>query len=85
MRSAIRLAVTVLSGAALLIAAAPAAGASPDGDRERAVIPTTERIFGWIRDLTELGYRRTGTPGGRAASRYVHDRFDRSASTAFAT
>ncbi|HTU14002.1 MAG TPA: M28 family peptidase [Solirubrobacterales bacterium] len=45
--------------------------------KRRAVIPSTGRIFGWIKDLTSLGYRRTGTPGGRRAAVYVRDRFKR--------
>lgn len=40
-------------------------------------MPTTERIYGWIEDLVGMEYRRTGTPGGYAASAYVKCEFER--------
>ena len=45
--------------------------------QRKAVVPSTKTIFGWIKDLTSVGYRRTGTPGGRRAAEYVHGKFKR--------
>ena len=39
-------------------------------------MPTEERIFGWIRDLTLFGNRRTGSIGGMKAAAYMKCQFE---------
>lgn len=39
-------------------------------------MPTEERIYSWIEDLVGIGFRRTGTPAGYAASAYVKCQFE---------
>ena len=38
-------------------------------------LPSNEEIFGWIRDLCNLGYRRPGTEADHAATQYVLNKF----------
>ncbi len=38
---------------------------------------TTTSIYATIEDLVAMAPRATGTPGGKAAAAYVHDRFDK--------
>ena len=44
---------------------------------KKVVVPSTDTIFGWIKDLTSVGYRRTGSPGSKRAAEYVRDKFKR--------
>lgn len=43
---------------------------------EAVGMPSESRIYGWIEDLVNIGYRRTGTPAGYAASAYVKCQFE---------
>lgn len=56
------------------IAAVPASGANA---KPRAVVPSTSTIFGYIKDLTSFGYRRTGSKASLKAATYVRDSFRR--------
>lgn len=40
-------------------------------------MPGTDRIFGWIEDLVNIGYRRTGTPAGYKAAEFVKCEFEK--------
>ncbi len=40
-------------------------------------MPSTERIFGWVEGMAQIGPRRTGTEGGFKASAYVKCQFER--------
>lgn len=40
-------------------------------------MPSEARIFSWIEDMVGLGFRRTGTPAGYAASAYVRCQFEK--------
>lgn len=64
------------AGEAAVSAKKPGKKVKPVAPR-KAVIPSTKRIFSWIKDLTTMGYRRTGSPGGKRAAVYVRDRFKR--------
>ncbi|WP_269477613.1 M28 family peptidase [Hominibacterium faecale] len=37
---------------------------------------TNEEIFSWIKDLTQWGHRKTGTPEGRKSAEYIKDKFE---------
>lgn len=39
-------------------------------------VPSTEAIFGTVKDLVDIGPRRTGTPEGKAAADYVQRRLE---------
>jgi hypothetical protein len=39
-------------------------------------VPSNREIFGYIKDLTSFGYRRTGTPAVRKSVEYIRDRFN---------
>ena len=39
-------------------------------------MPSEDRIFSWIEDLTKIGKRLTGTPGGEKAAAYVKCQFE---------
>ena len=43
----------------------------------KPVIPSTAKIFSYIKDLTSFGYRRTGSKGSLKAATYVRDHFRR--------
>ncbi|MDO9452339.1 MAG: M28 family peptidase [Stagnimonas sp.] len=43
---------------------------------EASGMPSEARIYSWIEGLVKLGYRRTGTPAGYAASAYVKCQFE---------
>ncbi|MBN8866426.1 MAG: M28 family peptidase [Solirubrobacterales bacterium] len=45
--------------------------------RRRAVVPSTATIFRYIKDLTSVGYRRTGSKASLRAAKYVRDSFRR--------
>jgi hypothetical protein len=36
--------------------------------------PKAEEIFSWIKDLTQWGHRKTGTPEGRKSAAYIKDK-----------
>jgi len=38
-------------------------------------LQSNKEIFGYIKDLTSFGYRRTGTPAGKKSAEYIRDRF----------
>jgi hypothetical protein len=38
------------------------------------LFPESEEIFGWIKDLTSLGHRMTGTPEGKKSADYIQDK-----------
>jgi hypothetical protein len=40
-------------------------------------LPSEEKIYNWIADLVDIGYRRTGTIAGYAASAYVKCEFEK--------
>lgn len=52
-----------------LFSAAPVSAAPPE-------VPSTEEIFGTVKDLVDIGPRRTGTPEGKAAADYVQRRLE---------
>lgn len=39
------------------------------------LFPAKEEIFSWIRDLTQWGHRKTGTPEGRKSAEYIAAKF----------
>lgn len=43
---------------------------------EAVGMPSEARIYSWIEDLVNIGFRRTGTPAGYAASAYVKCQFE---------
>jgi hypothetical protein len=47
-----------------------------DTSAEAQGMPSEDRIFGWIADLTRFGNRRTGTVGGQKAAAYMKCRFE---------
>ncbi|WP_353253971.1 M28 family peptidase [Salinisphaera sp. PC39] len=50
----------------------------PDADGPEAEgIPGEDRIFGWIENLVDIGFRRTGTREGRMAAAYVKCQFEK--------
>lgn len=40
------------------------------------LFPKTEEIYSWIKDLTQWGHRKTGTPEGRKSAEYIADKFN---------
>ncbi len=49
--------------------------AIPQGaDSEIPELPSTEEIFGWIEDISSMGYRRPGTPVDIEARGYIMDK-----------
>ncbi|MFD0949943.1 M28 family peptidase [Paraperlucidibaca wandonensis] len=48
-----------------------------DDSPEARGIPSENRIYAWIEDLVNVGYRRTGTPEGYAAAAYVKCQFEK--------
>lgn len=43
----------------------------------KPVVPSTRKIFGYIKDLTSFGYRRTGSKASLKAAKYVRNHFRR--------
>jgi hypothetical protein len=50
-------------------------GATTAASPVEAAAPGNEEIYGYVQDLTSIGYRRTGTPEGKKAAEYVRDKF----------
>lgn len=65
------------TAACLLLSSQAAADGNEDAvcarDRSAQAIgmPSTERIFGWIEQLTAAGPRRTGTPANARAAAFM--------------
>ena len=53
------------------------AGKNRKPKKLKPVIPSTKAIFGYIKDLTSFGYRRTGSKASLKAATYVRDKFRR--------
>ena len=66
------LAIVLLAGGGASLSAQPAAS-SPLPSRSTVQL-SNEEIFGYVQDLTSIGYRRTGTPAGKKAAEYVRDK-----------
>lgn len=60
-----------LALAACCLAAVPAGSTAAPPE-----VPQTEEIFDTVKDLVDLGPRRTGTPAGKAAADYVQQRLE---------
>ena len=66
----------LLMTAAMSLPGAPAAGApAPAFNPSPKQLASNEEIFGWIKDLCNLGYRRPGTDADHAAAQYILEKF----------
>ena len=54
-----------------------AAPCEKDQSANATGMPDTDRIFSWIEDLVDIGYRRTGTAAGYASAAYVKCEFEK--------
>ncbi|MDZ4298315.1 MAG: M28 family peptidase [Moraxellaceae bacterium] len=59
------------------VASRDTAPCNKDDSQAAQGMPDTDRIFSWIEDLVNIGYRRTGTPAGYASAAYVKCEFEK--------
>lgn len=65
----------VLAMQLLLSCGTEAPGVSSLPEKNRQFVPDNREMFGYVKDLTSFGYRRTGTPASQKAVEYIRDRF----------
>ncbi len=59
----VSLSIVLLAGGGASLSAQPAASSALPS--RSTVQLSNEEIFGYVQDLTSIGYRRTGTPAGK--------------------